>query len=809
MILLIAQDSVQVISLKENLSTFEKYLIFYSRFSIVFIFRSHRVIEGSYICLNSLASNQHCILFTSYPHLSEEFKIERPEFHHMALSVSLRSTTEILNFANDWRRFNQFKDDQVAECKPGHNFYGEKPEICLVPSITDRKSRDPLSDFIKKCISTILHYAYRQDFGFLPVVTEIHDEILDRVIAGLAVKSSPKQIFCKKYEPGCFSQMLKSEPPSVWFFRTLVVEGAEFPLVILLTCPTYKDLNYEHQFGFFSAITRATKKLVIVRSTGYTKLDIKEEKLMFFEMRMRKKLKNAFNSSGTNKIVIIGIVQKFMPFKKILISDQTIRHPKVESIQLFEGPRGKLVFQLDDIYRKEDIKELISYGITDVIIVGDIENLHDLTKSFYSQTKYLLDLNRGTFTFTTINYYESFFLELSSTSELNKFLNEKAQQREQTALEVILEKRTEIPTSGPSSKWAKWKEKATELYRCRNHVRALETYKNSFFLLAREQNDHIKKADFRTAFNDQKEKAKLKTNICKMILCCLEEDRFEGNLKEQSFQSCIYLAVFAACEAIKLNPCWDRSYRRLSEIKQTINRMVENENKQFHETNTYIQKLIEQDVWRGKINGLRCYDWGQLKVGDAEFLARLKEVENKRSEYAQAVQRYAQAVRSLQIGNMVARRIHLAECLSNLATESLTALKAAEPNAVDSESRGYFIKSSMYQFLNFSLALALESFEWNPCSQQNREVLKNVSLVLEEWMTDIRSISTIMGDEIFFQRLVEMWGRQIEVRNNSTYSQINQNFSKIIQFCNLGFRFFINIIRLICRTIFKKVFRLT
>ena len=738
--------------------------------------------------------------------------MEHPEFHHITLSVSLRSTIEIANFANDWMRFNKwgaektngmpsFPFEPMAECKPGHNFYGEKPEICLVPFITDRKFLDPLSDFVEKCISTILHYVYRQEYDFLPVVADMQDEISDRVIAGLAVKNYPKQIFCTKYAPGCLFQTIESESPSVWFFNTLEVEGAEFPIVILLTCSTYNKRDIKNTLGFFSAITRATKKLVIVRSTGYTKIDIKKEESAQL-MGMREQLENAFNSSGMDKIVIIGVIQKFMPFKKKFSSDRTIGHPNVESIQLLEGPGGKLVFQLDDIYRKEDIKELLRFGITGVIIVGDIENLHDLTKSFYSQTKYLLDLNRGTFTFTTINYYESFFHDLYYGSKLNKFLNEKAQKQEQTAVEVIFEKKTEVPTSGPSSKWAKWKEKATELYRSRDHVRALKTYENSFFLLDREQNDHIEKADFRTAFNDQKEKAKLKTNICKMILCFLEEDKFEGDLKEESFQSRIYHAVCAAYEAIKLNPCWDRSYRRLSEIKQTVNRMVEKENKQFHETNTYIQKLIEQDVWRGKTNGLRCSDWDQLKVCDADFLARLKEVEKKRSEYEQAVQ-------SLQFGNMVAQRSHLAERLSNLAKDNLTALKNSEPNADDIESRGYFIESNMYQFLNFSLAFVLESFEWNPCSQQNREVLKNVSLVLEEWMTDIRSISTIMEDEIFFQRLVEMWGRQIEVRNNSTYSQINQNFSKIVQFCNLGFRFFINIIRLICRTIFKKVFRLT
>ena len=748
---MIALNFVQVISLKTNLNFFEKTLFFYCRSLLVFLFRSAKktkpVIEGaSLICVDSLAKNQHCILFTSIPHLSEKFKIEHPVFQHKALSVSLRSTTEVANFANDWMKIYKFHPNNL-ECKPGHNFYGEKPEICLVPFIADQKFSDPLSDFIDKCISTILHYVNRHGYDFLPVVADIQDELLNRVIAGLAVKSNPKQIFRKKYAPDCFFQMIESESPSVWFFNTHEVEGAEFPIVILLMCSTYNERDIKNTLDFFSAITRATKKLVIVRGTGFPKLDIQKEEFAQM-MGIREQLENAFNSSGMDKIVIIGVIQKFMPFKKKLISDQTIGHPNVESIQFFEGPGGKLVYQLDDIYRKEDVKELIRYGITDVIIVGDTENFHDLTATFYSQTKSLLDLHRGTFAFKTIDHYERFFYDLYNVSNFNKFLKEKAKKKEQTAAEVIFGKKTEVPTSGPSSKWANWKGKATELYRFRDHVSALKTYENSFFLLAREQNDHIEKADFRTAFNDQKEMAKLQTNICKMILCCLEEDKFEGDLEEESFQSGIYYAVFAACEAIKLNPYWDRSYRRLNEIKQTVNRMVEKENKQFHETNAYIQKLIEQDVWRGKTNGLRCYDHDSLKVGDAAFLDRLKEIEKKRSDYAQAVR---SGSKSLQLGNMVAQRIHLAESISNLAKENLTALKSSEPNAVDIKSRGYFIPSSMSQFLKFTLAFALESFEWNPDSQQNREVLKNILLVLEEWMTELQSICIQMGEEIFFQ----------------------------------------------------------
>ena len=723
--------------------------------------------------LDELGNNQHCILFTSEPHVLEQIQNHHSEFRHMKLSVCLRSTNEIAKLACDWASFDLSRKNRYIECKSGNYFFGEKPDINHV-SLKSSPGSDPVSSFIEECVSTIKNYAYKSAYHFLPVIVDsIKDEILEQIIAGLTVENHPAKILCKIYQCTSedFNQMLNSKQPTVWFIKVLQAEGAEFPEVVLLMCNIYElQLEADQPFSrkFFSAITRASRKVVIVRSTGYTQND-KEDEENLQRTRICEYLQEKLDLSPSfaPKIVIIGIIKKLMGLKKISeVYKLKVACPKIKSIQLFEGPKGGLFFQLDDICRKEDVKELHSFGITDVIIMGDIENFHFSTLSFFQFTEIALKSDQIFNKFKIFNYYWYFYYDyLVYNASLNTYPIEKAQKLEQSAIETFLAGKTGIPTSGPSSKWENWKEKATELYRSKRPFDAFKAYKNSVFFLDREKEDRIKKGEFEAAITDEKEMAKLKSNLSKMCISCLvEEDHSDEQFElEHSFESCILEALSCASSAIDLHPYWAKGYERLKEVQQMINHRDETGNNQFENIIISLQKLIEQDVVRGVLHGLR----GQ-KIEFPEnvnVLLQLMEIEEKRQEYVKGLGR-------LQLQNMIDLRIILADSFSNLALESFTAIKKAEPTATD---RIFFIQRSARKINECTARYALESLEWNPGQDQSRQILSMALSALSDWLNEYEALLTTIGQEKFYQSLIE------EIRTEISLSQVSISATKETQ----------------------------
>ena len=194
-----------------------------------------------------------------------------------------------------------------------------------------------------------------------------------------------------------------------------------------------------------------------------------------------------------------------------------------------------------------------------------------------------------------------------------------------------------------------------------------------------------------------------------------------------------------------------------------INHRDETGNNQFENIIISLQKLIEQDVVRGVLHGLR----GQ-KIEFPEnvnVLLQLMEIEEKRQEYVKGLGR-------LQLQNMIDLRIILANSFSNLALESFTAIKKAEPTATDIDSRIVFIQRSAHKINECTARYALESLEWNPGQDQSRQILSTALSALSDWLNEYEALLTTIGQEKFYQSLIE------EIRTENSLSQVSISATK-------------------------------
>ena len=137
----------------------------------------------------SSTQKRHVVLFVSGPKAFNSF--DDSNFSNvLTLSASLRSTYEISCFANNWRkRALELNLLQDLEIKPGHNLYGEKPEIFIVSQENSSYS-DVGTAFVEQCAYTIEEYIYKSvDSNILPVVIDIPKESLDLLEAILFSKN--------------------------------------------------------------------------------------------------------------------------------------------------------------------------------------------------------------------------------------------------------------------------------------------------------------------------------------------------------------------------------------------------------------------------------------------------------------------------------------------------------------------------------------------------------------------------------------------------------------------------------------------
>ena len=668
------------------------------------------------------------------------------KFDALNLSASLRSTKEISKFADSWMKFfpSVYKDE--AEIKTSHNYPGDKPDIRLVSQIQSDYS-DFETAFVQNAVSVIQEYLKMTYLcNFLPVAVDIPSTLLDRIQSELIESKIQTQ---RGFVPYSWSSAI----PSVCFFNfeDVQMNNVEFRvMVVLLWINISENQRNKFQTGLLSLITRATIKLAIVQNAGYTNDNIKQEEEAQ-NTKIRLELEKLLKYLESGKSLIVGtIYYNFMPFKLITHSNQLkIRQPKIKGINLLEGPGGDLVFQLHDVYKKEHLEELIKCGITRVLILGDVGNFHFYTVEYFWSTYLIFQSDHFANQFEVHLFHANVYHEFNYLLRWNQFLREQTQNKLPNQMELAAEtlwtQKTQIPSSGPSSRWKKWKSKATEFNRLKDPFNALKLYQNIAFYLSceitmRDEKTIDKKSVTMSVKNGPKQMAKLLTNNSEIFLNCMSawtQKFMDANREELSLEFCGFYAISYSLMAIWIYPFWHRSYELIREIRTRI------ANDSFNENDSLLEKLIEQDMHTGAITGLRGenFEWSL----DSDSVAELKRIDEQRLEYKKSIMSY---LKSLEI---IGQRKELARCLADFAQKSLMTIEEDRSDTTDILEYWIFKMSSLINLNDFSIRCALEALEWLPNQKFATDILSTSLLVLTEGVSEAKEIAKEIGEQQFFK----------------------------------------------------------
>ena len=308
-----------------------------------------------------MKESQHCILFSSEQTSSIIFGQTQQT---MRLSVNLRSTVEIINYIERYRNHEPCLKLEEFRCLTAHNFHGEKPDI---------RPCDSIRNFIQESLRLIEEYLQKsRGLEYLPVVLRMPEETKQQLRSRLKERNIQFDYYiwgCLHVETACIAD---ESLPCVRLFNSLEIDGLEFAVTIALLSDT--NLNgFELPRQFYNIITRACTKLIIVhRSNNKSELTKKSEKQSKLTNSLLMELERAFFDS--QKIVIlVGTNYQFQFLTKASESELHQRNvclPNIEGLKYFKGPNDISIVQIDDIYKKQELQELIKAGLRKVIIVG-------------------------------------------------------------------------------------------------------------------------------------------------------------------------------------------------------------------------------------------------------------------------------------------------------------------------------------------------------------------------------------------------------------------------------------------------------
>ena len=184
----------------------------------------------------------------------------------MNLSSSLRSTSEIVHFVENYRKSCQFPRSREIECKSAHNFHGEKPDIRIVTQNNDKNS-DLESDFVMESVSAIVKYTNMSAKSeFLPVIASVSKNVRKKIESNLIAKGYP--IAPIRSDPKMSEKNKIKKFPFIRFMQPWDVEGAEFGIVVVLMFNQDNIGTFEREIYYsFSVMTRASLKLAVVYSS--------------------------------------------------------------------------------------------------------------------------------------------------------------------------------------------------------------------------------------------------------------------------------------------------------------------------------------------------------------------------------------------------------------------------------------------------------------------------------------------------------------------------------------------------------------
>ena len=224
--------------------------------------------------ISNFSHSQHVIIFTSDKStISPEKPILRP-FEVLHLSCSLRSTVELANFAEDFRKMDT--ENQLVSLRAGHNYRGPEPTVKVLDFDSTQgpeqtRFAEEASNYIKQVVlesrglKSILAVPYVHAITLSRVLTQLaNDKIHYEYKNPGDFYSKSRHLFEDEENPET-NHSTSSDYPVVTFVTGNHVDGAEYGSVVVLLERSLP--HFWHNFLFpnlFIAFTRATTKLVIV-----------------------------------------------------------------------------------------------------------------------------------------------------------------------------------------------------------------------------------------------------------------------------------------------------------------------------------------------------------------------------------------------------------------------------------------------------------------------------------------------------------------------------------------------------------------
>ena len=391
-----------------------------------------------------LNSSQHYILFTSQKVLNsfEENIIILP------LGSNLRSTSEIINFSERLRLYGENHGGlSNLPCKPATNFHGQKPDIRICKSA---------SDFISKSVLTIEEYLQTsRGLDFLPVINLMTEAIGRQLISELRRKHIHTVISESLYS-NVDSEYQSNDVPPVRLFLPHEIEGMEFAISVNLC---FDDSSEPHiAVLLYTSITRACAKLVMVVCTISGKLYRKKARIEGLETT----LSTLTNTNGVAVLVGINSSFNFMTeMSESELKSKNIDLPEVKGVKYFKGTNEVVILQMVDVYKRDDLEELIRVGLKRLVVVGN-NHTDTLQYLFYCYTESILS-EKYSHQFEVLNQLCSHALQYFGVMY---FL--KQRDSDNISEQFIFNKKQVLDgfqNDEPWCKWENWQNKANECCR--------------------------------------------------------------------------------------------------------------------------------------------------------------------------------------------------------------------------------------------------------------------------------------------------------------------------------------------------------
>ena len=564
-------------------------------------------------------------------------------------------------------------------------------------------------------------------------------------------------------------------------------------------------------------------------------MDDKKTRANVYELKVTEHIERIIlNCDSNENKILVGVIHDYMQFEDIstqyfedTYSCNFIHFPKVEGLRILRTPGGVNVFQIDDIYRIEDIEELIKFGIKRMIILGDVENFNDFSVKYFQETSSILISNFGSRCFV-YGFHDLFDFKIRSFLGWNRFLHEqiqtsassKQQQLERvSATETFWRKKTEEaeewPTSGPVSRWQNWKQKADILTRPGQITESTVgniSYQIGLKFLTRQRVTHLKQRKFTSAIEDEKDIAKITSIIGKLNLnyylytihgsvvfdvfskfwklqflltVVAESSSYSG----RCFLNGIVLSTISqATTALYLNPYLKGGYRLIdvavvllkcisSAIEKDMKLPLDDERKKL------LDQLTEEDVKKGEIKrGLRSSKSDEIlqpgkfsgAYGDSK---EMQAIVQKRIEYTQKIK-----TAKHRNDEMIEYRKILADSLSDVAHETLT-LKF-EIDTSDLNIYWSVLISFLEDIGKYSICCALEALEWNPDHEKAKKVFKKSSRLFIFLADKLEIIAKKIGKENFFSNHLMSLRSPITAFSPDAGSHCGSGIKKTSSFAN-------------------------